>query len=211
MRREDILALAEENRRLRQEIYRLEEDLLSAHQEESEVLRRRLAILEQKANSQYESELRATRGALAAVIAGVALSLGLAGGLASLLFSATNMPQPTKKKFSSTVPSHTTSIPETSTLFVNGDPTQAKVLLDGVFVGESPLFITISPGHHKLDILNEDQNTIDQMEFFAQPSQTTRATYHAPKDKVKTGSSSFRPSEALSEELNDGPALDIRN
>ena len=184
MRREDVLALAEENRRLRQEIYRLEEDLLTAHQEESEVLRRRLALLEQKASSHYESELSATRGALAAVIAGVALSLGLAGGLASLLFSATHKPYPTKKKFDATLPTHTTTIIETSNLFVNGEPSQAKILLDGVFVGESPLFITISPGHHKLNIVNEDQSPIDQMEFFAQPSQTTRATYHDPKQKV---------------------------
>ena len=184
MRREDVLALAEENRRLRQEIYRLEEDLVTAHQEESEVLRRRLAMLEQKTSAHYESELSATRGALAAVIAGVALSLGLAGGLATLLFSATHKTYPTKKKFDPTVPARTTNIVETSSLFVNGEPMQAKILLDGVFIGESPLFITISPGHHKLNIVSEDQRPIDQMEFFAQPSQTTRATYHEPKHKT---------------------------
>jgi hypothetical protein len=184
MRREDVLALAEENRRLRQEIYRLEEDLFTAHQEESEVLRRRLAMLERKNSAQYESELSATRGALAAVIAGVALSLGLAGGLATLLFSVTNKTYPTKKKFEPITPTHTTNIVETSQLFVNGDPLQAKILLDGVFVGESPLFITISPGHHKLSIVGEDEPLLNQMEFFAQPSQTTQATYHKPKQKT---------------------------
>jgi hypothetical protein len=188
MRREDILALAEENRRLRQEIYRLEEELISAHQEEAEVLRDRLSQLETKIRSPHDNELQTMRGALAAVIAGVALSLGLAGGLASLLFSATQ-PKSTPTKISPPVAPAFTKQVETSSLFVSGEPVQAKILLDGVLVGESPLLLTISPGHHKLDIVDNNWNTIDRMEFFAQPNQTTRATYHtnAKDPKVPTG------------------------
>src|SRR4051812_47983184 len=87
MRREDILALAEENRRLRGEVYQLEEELLVTRQEESDALRQRIASLEARASG--EGALPLARSAISAVFAGAALSLGMAAVLASLLFAAT--------------------------------------------------------------------------------------------------------------------------
>lgn len=185
MRREDILALAEENRRLREEVSQLEEELFLTHQEEATSLRQRLTALEQRAASDEGAELRATRGAISAVLAGVALSLGLAGGLASLLFAAAPRHYACSSiKTPIEVPA--AQAPQNSRLFVTGEPVNAPLRLDGEAVGQAPLLITIEPGHHTLEILNDEGEVADKMELFAQPQQTARATYHTtnPSEEI---------------------------
>jgi hypothetical protein len=183
MRRDDLLALAEENRWLRAEVARLEAELSEARQEEVKSLQRRLRYLEGRLEGQRGPAGPSPRGVLSAVLLSAGLSLGLVGAMTALFLQ--DPPRPSA--------AHTSFAAEQGRLVVTGDPFDATIRVDGKILGKAPLFTEIPSGHHDLEILREDGEIADRMEFFARPGEVTRATYHLPPTiRVKLEDSPLR-------------------
>lgn len=175
MRRDDLIALGEENRLLREEIASLKTKLEEARYEEVVALRRRIHFLEQRLRHEPP------RGLLPALLLGAALAVGMTGGLTSLLFRPPSSFASYPAASLPPLPRQAPLIEEPGQLIITGGPVGATIRVDGDIVGATPLFIEVSAGHHRLEVLGPRGEVTDRAELFARPGELTRVTFQSPR------------------------------